>query len=335
MRTPPSSTPPDSLTPLSSVEIGVIHYLYYPVEGMDKSQWLKVATTRPETILGDTAVAVHPDDPRYEAYHGKTAINPLTGRKIPIVLDSELVNMSLGTGVVKVTPAHDPEDYACGNRHNLEFINILNDDGSLNSNAGAAFQGMDRFDAREEIIRALEREGFYIEKKPNPMKIAICSRSKDILEPRLKPQWYVSCKEIGSKSLELVQSGEIEMLPETFRDEWERWMSSYSIESTDRRRSYRIVPRVQEGFATGASLDSCGGVIEFQHGELFARFKERTQKRSGLLPAAKRKRRRKRSRNFPSSPGNSPSNRMTMYWIHGSRLACFRYRHSAGRTTNH
>jgi valyl-tRNA synthetase len=202
----------------------VIHYLYYPVEGMDKSQWLKVATTRPETILGDTAVAIHPEDERYKAYHGKMAINPMTGRRIPIVLDSQLVNMELGTGVVKVTPAHDPEDYECGLRHNLQFINILNDDGTLNSNAGAAFQTMDRFDARDAVIQALQKEGLYIEKKPNPMKIAVCSRSKDILEPRLKPQWYVRCKEMGAKSLVLVKSGQIEMLPDIFRDEWERWM---------------------------------------------------------------------------------------------------------------
>ncbi|KAL6055400.1 valine--tRNA ligase, variant 2 [Balamuthia mandrillaris] len=203
-------------------EFGVIYRVAYPVEGGGE---LEVATTRPETILGDTAVAVHPNDPRYQMYHGRFVINPLTGRQLPIITDGQLVDMELGTGVVKVTPAHDENDYQCGLRHNLEQINILNDNGTLNGAAGD-FQGMDRLDARNKVIEALEQKGLYRGKQEHEMRLALCSRSGDVLEPRLKPQWYVRIKSMAEEAARLVREGEMEIVPQFHKDEWFRWLNN-------------------------------------------------------------------------------------------------------------
>ncbi|CAI7753267.1 unnamed protein product, partial [Closterium sp. NIES-54] len=147
------------------VEFGAITSFAYPLEA-DSAQGegegalteIVVATTRPETMLGDTAVAVHPDDPRYKALHGKFAVHPFSGRRIPIVCDAELVDMAFGTGAVKITPAHDPNDFATGKRHNLEFINIFTDDGLINANGGKEFEGMKRFDARTAVLEKLQEK---------------------------------------------------------------------------------------------------------------------------------------------------------------------------------
>lgn len=128
------------------VEFGVLHKFAYELE--DKSDRIIVATTRLETMFGDTAVAVHPNDERYTKFHGKTLIHPFNGRKLKIILDAELVDMTFGTGAVKITPAHDHNDFACGKKHNLEFINVFTEDGVINEHGGAIFKGMKRFDAR-------------------------------------------------------------------------------------------------------------------------------------------------------------------------------------------
>ena len=173
-------------------EFGTITEFAYPVE--DSEDVIIVATTRLETMMGDTAVAVHPDDERFKHLHGKFVIHPFNGRRIPIITDGELVKIGFGTGAVKITPAHDENDYAAGKRHNLEFINILNDDGTLNENA-APYEGVMRFDARKLIEEALEAKGLFRGKKANVgkdgscMVLPRCSRSGDIIEPRLKPQW--------------------------------------------------------------------------------------------------------------------------------------------------
>lgn len=144
--------------PQGKYEFGVLTSFAYPIEGKEGEEYLVVATTRLETMLGDTAVAIHPDDERYKQYHGKFVVHPFSGRKIPIITDAQLVDMSFGTGAVKITPAHDPNDYECGKRHNLEFITVLNEDGSINHHGGEEFQGLMRYDARIAMEEALEKK---------------------------------------------------------------------------------------------------------------------------------------------------------------------------------
>ncbi len=182
-------------------EFGVIISFAYKVEG-DAEDEVVVATTRLETMLGDTAVAVHPEDPRYTHLHGKRLVHPFRAddhphKTIPIVLDDILVDMAFGTGAVKITPAHDPNDYACGKRHGLEEIDILDDNGAING-AGAPFQGVMRFDAREQILAKLTELGHYRGTADNAMQLPICSRSGDVVEPRLKPQWFVNTEAMAA-----------------------------------------------------------------------------------------------------------------------------------------
>ncbi|KAG8735288.1 hypothetical protein FRC10_010763 [Ceratobasidium sp. 414] len=204
-------------------EFGVITSFAYPIEGSDEK--IVVATTRPETMLGDTAVAVHPDDPRYKHLHGKFVSHPfLPNRRMPIVTDSIAVDMEFGTGAVKITPAHDPNDYEVGLRHKLEFINILNDDGTFNSNAGERFQGAKRFHARRAVVEALKELGLYVEQKDNPMAVPICSKSGDIIEPVMKPQWWVNCKPLAEEAIKRTRAGELVINPKTSEAEWYRWL---------------------------------------------------------------------------------------------------------------
>ncbi|ODV92748.1 hypothetical protein CANCADRAFT_1342 [Tortispora caseinolytica NRRL Y-17796] len=206
------------------VEFGVITSFAYPVEGTDEK--IIVATTRPETLFGDTAVAVHPDDPRYKHLHGKYVVHPFVDRKLPIVTDSEAVDMEFGTGAVKITPAHDPNDYATGKRHNLEFINILNDDGTLNSACGPEWNGMKRFDARVAVIEQLKQKGLFIEQKDNAMSIPLCAKSGDVIEPIMKPQWWVRQKDMADAALEAVRSGKITITPSASEQEFYHWLSN-------------------------------------------------------------------------------------------------------------
>ncbi|KAF9650388.1 hypothetical protein BDM02DRAFT_3185428 [Thelephora ganbajun] len=205
-------------------EFGVLTSFAYPIEGSDEK--IIIATTRPETMLGDTAIAVHPDDPRYTHLHGKFAVHPFVDRRIPIVTDSIIVDMEFGTGAVKITPAHDGNDYEVGIRHNLPFINILNDDGTLNSNAGERFKGMKRFHAREAVVTALKEAGLFVDTKDNPMQIPICSKSGDIIEPVLKPQWWVNCKPLAEEAIKRTRAGELTISPKTSEAEWYRWLEN-------------------------------------------------------------------------------------------------------------
>ncbi|GMH50561.1 hypothetical protein TL16_g00808, partial [Triparma laevis f. inornata] len=205
-------------------EFGVITSFFYEVEGTGEK--LEIATTRLETMLGDTGVAVHPKDDRYKHLHGKYIIHPFNGKKIPIVLDDILVDMEKGTGVVKVTPAHDPHDYDCGKRHNLEFLTMLNDDGSINELGGKDFSGMMRYDARIAIEDALKAKGLLGEKKPNKMNIGICSRSGDILEPRITPQWYVNCDDMAKRAADAVRNGDLKILPKDHEKTWFYWLDN-------------------------------------------------------------------------------------------------------------
>ncbi|CAA7269606.1 unnamed protein product [Cyclocybe aegerita] len=189
-------------------EFGVLTSFVYEIEGSDER--IVIATTRPETMLGDTAIAVHPDDPRYTHLHGKFVKHPFVpDRKMPIVTDGIIVDMAFGTGAVKITPAHDQNDYDVGKWHNLEFINILNNDGMLNANAGERFQGMKWFHARVKVVEALKELGLFMEMKDNKMMIPLCrtdvadesSKPGDIIEPLLKPQWWVDCKPLADEAI--------------------------------------------------------------------------------------------------------------------------------------
>ncbi|KAG7195796.1 valine--tRNA ligase [Scheffersomyces spartinae] len=206
------------------VEFGVLTSYSYVVEGSDEV--ITVATTRPETLFGDTGVAVHPEDPRYKHLHGKFVLHPFLDRKIPIVTDSEAVDMEFGTGAVKITPAHDQNDYNTGKRQNLEFINIFTDDGLLNDNCGPEFAGMKRFDARVKVIEQLKAKGLYVDQKDNEMTIPTCSRSGDVIEPLLKPQWWVNQQDMAKVAIEAVKKGEITITPSTSEAEYFHWLNN-------------------------------------------------------------------------------------------------------------
>lgn len=203
------------------VEFGVIVHFQYPIEGSDEK--IEVATTRIETMLGDTGIAVNPKDSRYTHLVGKTALHPfIEGRKLPIIAD-DYVDMEFGTGAVKLTPAHDPNDFTLGQKHNLQFINILTDDGLLNENAGP-YKGQKRFDVRYTIQDALKEKGLYVDKKDNAMKVPLCDKSKDIIEPLMKPQWWMRMKELAEPALEVVRNGDIKIRPDTAERSYFRWL---------------------------------------------------------------------------------------------------------------
>ncbi|XP_075042710.1 valine--tRNA ligase [Mixophyes fleayi] len=205
-----------------AVEFGVLVSFAYKVQ--DTGEEVVVATTRVETMLGDTAVAVHPQDQRYQHLRGKYVVHPFASRLLPIVFD-EFVDMSFGTGAVKITPAHDQTDYEVGMRHSLEFINIMDDNGLL-VNVPQAFLGMKRFEARKAVLEALKVNGLFKAIKDNPMVVPVCSRSKDIVEPLLKPQWYVWCDEMGKRAADAVRDGHLSIIPEFHKKTWFNWMDN-------------------------------------------------------------------------------------------------------------
>ncbi|XP_066148110.1 valine--tRNA ligase [Euwallacea fornicatus] len=202
------------------IEFGVLVHFAYEVEGTKEK--VIVATTRIETMLGDTAIAVHPNDERYKHLHGKFVTHPFCDRKLPIILD-DFVELEFGTGVVKITPAHDPNDYEVGKRHNLPFITIFDDEGNIIGDYGK-FTGMKRFHARKEITETLKQLSLYVDTKNNPMIVPICNRSKDVVEPMLKPQWYVNCSEMASNAIKAVENKELKIIPEQHVKTWNYWM---------------------------------------------------------------------------------------------------------------
>ncbi|CAH2980649.1 unnamed protein product [Chilo suppressalis] len=204
------------------VEFGVLVHFAYKVEGSDEE--VVVATTRVETMLGDVAVAVHPNDDRYKHLIGKTLVHPIVKRKLPVIAD-EYVDINLGTGAVKITPAHDPNDYEIGKRHNLPFINILDDEGKMLDNCGQ-FSGMKRFDVRRSIIKCLEQLKLYRETKDHAMVVPQCSRSKDVVEPMLKPQWYIRCDTMAAEAIKVVKNGELKIIPDVHEKIWYHWMEN-------------------------------------------------------------------------------------------------------------
>ena len=195
----------------------------YPLS--DGSGEIVVATTRPETMLGDLAIAVHPDDPRYKHLIGRTVRHPFVDREFPILGDAILADPTKGTGAVKVTPAHDFNDFECGRRNGLDALNILNPDGTLNA-AGGPFAGMDRFAAREAVKKALEEKGLARGSTPHNIAYARCQRSKDVLEPALSPQWYVKMQPLAEPAVKAVEEGRTVFVPEEWTKTYMHWMTN-------------------------------------------------------------------------------------------------------------
>ena len=220
---------PALLTAVSELEViseeedGFMWHMRYPLS--DGSGELVVATTRPETMLGDSAVAVHPDDERYQTYIGKTITLPLTGREIPIIAD-DYVDPEFGTGCVKITPAHDFNDYEMGKRHDLPMFNILTDKAQINQEAPAPYQGLDRFDARKKIVQDLDTQGLLVEIKPHKLKVPRGDRSGVVIEPYLTDQWYVAVESLAKPAIEAVESGEIRFVPENWNKTYFQWMNN-------------------------------------------------------------------------------------------------------------
>ena len=196
-------------------------HMRYPLA--DGSGSIVVATTRPETMLGDTAVAVHPDDERYQDYIGKEIKLPITGRLIPIIAD-DYVDPEFGTGCVKITPAHDFNDYDMGKRHNLPMINIFTPDAKVNDEAPEAYRGLDRFDARKAIVEQLEQDGVLVKIDDHKLKVPRGDRTGAVIEPYLTDQWYVAIEELAKPAIEAVESGEIRFVPENWSKTYYQWM---------------------------------------------------------------------------------------------------------------
>jgi len=217
---------PECLTVLSDLEVkheerqGKLWHIRYPVTGSQES--IVVATTRPETMLGDTAVAVHPEDERYKHLVGKTVTLPLMNRQIPIIADPE-VDREFGTGAVKITPAHDPNDFEMGRRHNLQQIDVMTDTGKMSAAAGA-YGGLDRFAARKQVVADLEAQGLLVKVQDHIHAIAYCDRSNTVLEPRVSLQWFCKMKPLAEPAIAAVERGDILVVPDNRREEYFHWM---------------------------------------------------------------------------------------------------------------
>ena len=203
-------------------QAGFFWHINYPIVGTD--QCIEIATTRPETMLGDTAIAVHPDDERYKDLIGKMVLLPIVNREIPIVADT-YVDKEFGTGAVKITPAHDPNDFEVGLRHDLEEINILNDDGTINENGGK-FAGMDRYEARESIVKELEEEGYLVKIEPHNHNVGTHDRCHTTVEPMVKKQWFVRMEELAKPAIEAVKNGDLRFVPEHFDRTYLHWLEN-------------------------------------------------------------------------------------------------------------
>ena len=219
---------PHCLTSISDAEVdysekdGNFWHLRYPITGTD--EFIELATTRPETLLGDTAVAVHPDDERYKHLVGKTVTLPLGGREIPIIADT-YVEMDFGTGVVKITPAHDPNDFEVGLRHNLPIINVMTDDAQINDEGGK-YAGMDRYEARKAMVADLEAGGYLVKVEPMKHNVGSCYRCSTVVEPRISKQWFVKMQPLAEPAIDAVKKGDIKLIPGRFEKTYYNWMEN-------------------------------------------------------------------------------------------------------------
>ena len=206
-----------------SEESGFLYYFKY-ILADDPEDYIPVATTRPETILGDTAVAVHPEDDRYQKYIGRKVVVPILGREIPVIAD-EYVDREFGTAALKITPAHDPNDYLIGQNHGLEMINVLDEGAKVNENGGP-YQGMDRFECRKKLWRDMEEAGLVIKKDPYKLKVPRSQRGGEIIEPMISTQWFISIKPLAEAALKSVREGRIQIVPEHFTKVYYNWLEN-------------------------------------------------------------------------------------------------------------
>ncbi len=219
---------PDCKTTLSDAEVehedqeGYFWHIKYPIK--DSEEYLEIATTRPETMLGDSGIAVHPEDERYLHLVGKTAILPLVGRELPIVAD-EYVDMEFGTGAVKMTPAHDTNDFEVGKRHDLEEINVMNEDATMNDLAGK-YQGMTRYECRKEIVKDLEEQDLLIGIKKHDHAVGTCYRCHTTIEPRLSLQWFVKMDELAKPAIDILKNGDLAFVPDKFDKTYLQWLEN-------------------------------------------------------------------------------------------------------------
>ncbi len=220
---------PATKTAISDIEViykdvqGAFYHMNYPLA--DGSGSIEIATTRPETMLGDTAVAVHPEDERYKHLIGKTVILPIVGREIPIVAD-DYVDMEFGSGAVKITPAHDPNDFEVGNRHNLERVLVMNEDGTMNEKAGK-YNGLDRFECRKRIVKDLQELGVLFKIEDHMHSVGHSERSGAVVEPYLSTQWFVKMQPLADEAIELQKSeGKVNFVPERFEKTYLHWMEN-------------------------------------------------------------------------------------------------------------
>ena len=202
---------------------GHFWHIKYPIAG-EEGKFVEIATTRPETLLGDSAVAVHPEDERYQDIIGKMVILPIVNKEIPVIADS-YVDKEFGTGVVKITPAHDPNDFEVGKRHNLPEINIMNDDATINANGGK-YEGMDRYEARKAIVKELDELGLLVKVEPHLHNVGIHDRCKTTVEPLVKPQWFVKMDEMAKPALEAVKNGELKLVPDRMDKTYYNWLEN-------------------------------------------------------------------------------------------------------------
>src|ERR1700726_902260 len=221
---------PDCGTAISDLEVkhedvaGKLYEIRYPVIGgvSGNDEFITVATTRPETMLGDTAVAVNPKDESYAHLHGKHVLLPLMNREIPIIAD-ELAQPEFGTGAVKVTPAHDPNDFEAGLRHNLPPIEVIDEHARMNQNAGP-YAGLDRYEARKRVLEDLRQQGFLVAEKDYTISIGKCDRCGTVVEPRLSTQWFIKIAPLAQRAIEVVEQGEITIVPENYKQIYLNWM---------------------------------------------------------------------------------------------------------------
>jgi len=220
---------PRCLTALSDAEVeyaeqpGSFWHIKYPVKGTD--EFVTIATTRPETMLGDTAVAVNPEDENTKHLIGKTLVLPIVGREIPVIAD-DYVEIGFGTGCVKITPAHDPNDFEVGKRHNLEILKVMNDDATINAEFGGKYAGMDRYEARRALVADLDAMGYLVKVEPCAHNVGTCYRCKTTVEPLTSDQWFVKMEPLAKPALDIVKSGEVKFEPERFTKIYTNWMEN-------------------------------------------------------------------------------------------------------------
>src|SRR5205085_1493460 len=221
---------PSCRTAISDIEVeyrernAKLYHIEYPVVGSDRR--LSVATTRPETMLGDTAVAVHPDDDRYKQLIGGEVLLPIANRRIPIIADAILVDPEFGTGVVKVTPSHDKNDYEAGLRNNLPQMQVIDETGHMTDAAGAEFKGLDRFDARKKVLQHLQSAGFLKEAKDYVHSIGVHGKCDTDIEPMISRQWFVKIEPLAQPAIEAVRSGTVQIIPQTWEATYFNWMEN-------------------------------------------------------------------------------------------------------------